>query len=327
MIPAGELATLRGTIYVAAGHEGAFRIAAIAPGKPAATRTVTPPGGSFLPAPTPRPLALMVSDQGELHLEQMVLLGATADDAQVIGPRTSMVRSPTMSADGALIVFEADSHSFRDLYRLDVTTGAVARLTENREGNFEPSLAPDGTRVAFTSSRDGDAEIYVTDVPAAPGVRAGTATRLTTFHRDDWSPMWSPTGAWIAFVSDREGAPRLFVIAPDGTNVRPLHADRPAGEEQAPTWSPDGSRVAYVVSTRDGAAEVWVAAVATGQSHRVSAAGARDEVPSWSPDGLHLVYVSTRDRRIDLWVARADGTAESRLTDTPEEEWIPRWLP
>ena len=60
---------------------------------------------------------------------------------------------------------------------------------------------------------------------------------------------------------------------------------------------------------------------------RVSSPGARDEVPSWAPDSAHVVYVSTRDQRIDLWIARADGTAETRLTDTPEEEWIPRWRP
>lgn len=318
-LDAEELAGLTGRILAAAGREGAFRVVAIEPGTPGAPVTVTPPGGSWFPAPGPVPLAVNTVDQGDVHLEQLALLGATPDATKMIGPRSERIRSP--SAQAGTVVFESDSSSFRDLYRLDLGSGKVARLTDSKDGNFEPSLSPDGEQVAFTSSRDGDAEIYV--MPAA----GGNATRLTTFHRDDWAAQWSPDGAWLAFLSDREGSARVFVLRPDGTALRAARTGDALGEEQAHVWSPDSSRIAYVVSTRDGASEVWVVDVASGDAHRVSAVGARDEAPTWSPDGRHLAYVSTRDRRIDLWVARANGSAESRLTDTPEEEWIPRWLP
>lgn len=318
-LEAGELAGLGGVIHAAAGREGAFRIVAIDPAKPGAPVTLTPPGGSWFPVPGAAPLAVMTVDQGDVHLEQLAIVGDSPEETKLVGPRSAKIRSP--SRHGDVIVLEADSASFRDLYRLDVASGEITRLTDNREGNFEPALSPDGTRIAFTSSRDGDAELYV--MPLA----GGAATRVTTFHRDDWAPQWSPDGAWLAFLSDREGEARVFLVRPDGTDLRPLRTGDVAGEEQGHVWSPDSTRVAYVVATRDGASEIWVAEVATGAAHRVSAAGARDEAPTWSPQGRHLAYVSTRDRRIDLWVARADGSAESRLTDTPEEEWIPRWRP
>jgi dipeptidyl aminopeptidase/acylaminoacyl peptidase len=318
-LDAGELAGLGGRIHAAAGKEGACRIVAIDPAKPGAPVALTPPGGSWFPVPGAAPLAVMTVDQGDVHLEQLGLIGETPDQTRLIGPRSAKIRSPSLAGD--VVVFEADSASFRDLYRLDLRGDEVHRLTDDPEGNFEPALSPDGSRVAFTSSRDGDAEIYVMPLDG------GAATRLTTFHRDDWAPQWSPDGAWIAFLSDREGGARVFVIRPDGTELRPLRTGELAGEEQGHVWSPDSTRVAYVVSTRDGASEIWVAELATGAARRVSAAGARDEAPTWSPQGRHLAYVSTRDRRIDLWVARADGSAESRLTDTPEEEWIPRWRP
>ena len=317
----GELAGLGGRIHAAAGREGAFRIVAIDPSRPTpgAPVTLTPPGGSWFPVPGAAPLAVMTVDQGDVHLEQLALIGAGPAETRLVGPRSAKIRSPSRSGD--TVVFEADIASFRDLFRLDLQSEAVTRLTDNREGNFEPAVSPDGTRVAFTSSRDGDAELYV--MPAA----GGDPTRLTTFHRDDWGAQWSPDGAWLAFLSDREGEARVFVVRPDGTDLRPARTGEVGGEEQGPVWSPDSTRIAYVVSSRDGASEIWVAEVATGAAHRVSAAGARDEAPTWSPQGRHLAYVSTRDRRIDLWVARADGSAESRLTDTPEEEWIPRWRP
>jgi tol-pal system beta propeller repeat protein TolB len=320
-MPAAERAALRGTIHAAAGREGAFHVTALDPTGATPPRVLTPPGAAYFPVPGPAPFAILTTDQGDVHTEQLVALGATPEEARPIGPRASHVRSPTVTPDGKTILFEADSTSFRDVYRLDVATDTVTRLTDNPEGNFEPSLSPDGTQVAFTSSRDGDSEVY------AMPVAGGPVTRLTVSHRDDWLPAWSPDGAWIAFLSDREGVPRVFVVRPDGKDLRHAHAGEVVGEEQEPTWSPDGKRLAYTVSTNQGASEVWWADVAASEAHRVSAEGARDEVPSWSPDGAHLVYVSTRDQRIDLWIGRADGTAEARLTDTPEEEWIPRWRP
>ena len=316
-LPAEERAELGGVLHVAAGHEGAFRIDAIDPAGRAAPVTLTPAGGSWFPVPGDQPLAIHVVDDGDRHVEALALL--VDGNVVGVGPHGERIRSP--SARGDVIVLEGSWDSFRDLYRLDRTTGKAARLTDSPQGNFEPSLSPDGKQVAFTSSRDGDAELYV--MPTA----GGAATRLTTFHRDDWGAAWSPDGAWIAFLSDRTGAARLHLVRPDGTGLRTARDGADAGEEGAHVWSPDGTRLAYAASGRDGSSEIWVVEVATGAARRVSAPGARDESPTWSPDGRHLAYVSTRDRRIDLWVARADGSAESRLTDTPEEEWIPRWRP
>lgn len=303
---------------MSAGEENAFEVRAVDPTGANPARTVSEPGGSWYPTPNRLPLAIVTTDAPDSHTEQLVLL----EPVRKLGPVTRFVRSPHVSPDGRFIVLEADPQSFRDLYRLDVETEELVRLTDEPSGSFEPALSPDGAQVAFTSSRDGDAELYVLDL-------ATKKTRqLTDAPSDDWGAMWSPDGTQLAFVSDRDGGkPRLFVIAADGTGTAPAHIDAPRGEETGAAWSPDGTRLVYAVAGRDGGSEIWVAAPATGGVIRVSAPGARDEAPAWSPNGRHLVYVSTRDRRIDLYVARADGSAEHRLTDTPEEEWIPRWLP
>lgn len=317
VLPDAERAALGGTILAAAGAENAFRVVAIAPGT-GVTRTLTPEGGSWYPTPNRAPLAIVTTDDTGEHTEQLAMLGETV---RKLGPVTRFVRAPNLSADGSFVIFEADPDSFRDLYRLDVSTDKLTRLTDEPTGSFEPSLSPDGARVAFTSSRDGNAELYVLDLATKQ------PRRLTESPTDDWGAAWSPSGERVAFVSDRDGLPRLYTIAPDGTGTATIHDGAARGEEASATWSPDGTRVAYTVADRGGASEIWVATIGTRTAHRVSAPGARDEAPSWSPDGRHLAYVSTRDRRIDVYVARADGSAEGRITDTPEEEWIPRWLP
>ena len=115
-------------------------------------------------------------------------------------------------------MFESDSASFRDIYRVQADGTGLLRLTSNPQGNFEPAVSPDGQSIAFVSSRDGDAEVYVM------GAHGGAVRRLTAFHRDDWAPRWSPDGGRIAFLSNRDGVDRVYVVAADGTGLRALGA-------------------------------------------------------------------------------------------------------
>ena len=71
--------------------------------------------------------------------------------------------------------------------------------------NWLPAFSPDGTRIAFTSNRDGNSEIYVMN-------RDGSnVRRLTNNPAIDSTPTWSPTGTQIAFTSDRTGPPQIYV--------------------------------------------------------------------------------------------------------------------
>jgi TolB protein len=72
---------------------------------------------------------------------------------------------------------------------------------------------------------------------------------LTDDASRDVFPRWSPDGSSIAFASDRDGDLDLYLMAPDGSDIRQLTSDQ--GDEWLPAWAPDGRRVAYV-SGRDG---------------------------------------------------------------------------
>ncbi len=102
-------------------------------------------------------------------------------------------------------------------------------LRSRVEENFLPVWSPDGTRIAFQSNRDGNAEIYVMN-------RDGSGIRRVTNHPlSDTTPTWSPSGNQIAFTSDRSGSPQIYVVDVDGLNLRLL--TRESYCDRA-TWSP-----------------------------------------------------------------------------------------
>ena len=87
----------------------------------------------------------------------------------------------------------------RNLYILDVATGAARKLETGSDFDTFPTWSPRGAWIAFTSRRDGDYEIY--------RIRPdGTdLERLTQSPGNDAHPSFSPDGEWIAFATARQG--------------------------------------------------------------------------------------------------------------------------
>jgi hypothetical protein len=193
-----------------------------------------------------------------------------------------------------------------------------------------PALSPDGQRVAFESTRDGNPEIY------AMNVDGSALLRLTNDPAVDASPTWSPDGRRIAFSSNRASASSIYTMNADGSDV--VRLTFTPNPDYDPAWSPDGSRIAYA-ATRDGNFEIYVMSVdGTGQT-RVTRDGdvvnpdGRDPVqitslgtdnqPAWSPDGRYVVF-RRGGAPGDLHLIGADGSG-MRLLAT--RAWEPSWSP
>jgi len=173
----------------------------------------------------------------------------------------------------------------------------------------EPAFSPDGSRIAFTSTRDGQAEIYVMDAdgtsaarltnsPGADGdasftadgqavvfhsqrtghrqvflqpITSSDAVQLTQEPADNSQPTVSPDGETIAFVSNREGNNHIWLMSKDGSGQRPVTRG-PQSKEAAPRFLRDGS-LAYLVEQKQNGrtvTQVVKADLATGKATPLS---------------------------------------------------------
>jgi TolB protein len=187
---------------------------------------------------------------------------------------------------------------------------------------FEMGGSQDQPIVAFSSSREGNVEIFVMRLDGT-GLR-----RLTENKAEDNYPRWSPDGFELAFTSMREtaedtiGFSKAMLINADGSGERLLGIDKAA---LFPGWSPDGSLLAAAVTTNlglyrtDGTLVRWL----------TQGIGILDRYPDWSPDGKLLAYTSIDNVAFEsnIYTISPSGGGVRLLVDAGRFDDTPAWSP
>jgi Tol biopolymer transport system component len=233
---------------------------------------------------------------------------------------SQLATAATGAENGRLLAFTSLRGGNASLYVANRDGSGAHRLTPNGIGAYQgdAAWAPDGTRLVFTC---GNFELCVT---AANG--SGTARLTRSDWPDNWGydfePAWSPDGTQIVFSRKRGGqSSGLWLVGADGTGLRRLVDD--PGNEGSPEWSPDGLHIVY---TRDpGTGNDLYVVDADGRNvRRLTSGKAVETDPDWSPDGATIAYArGTAGLKSDVWLMRASGGGERRLTSGGEPSWSP----
>ena len=248
------------------------------------------------------------------------------------------------------IGFVGDRDGDPEIFTVRPGGGDLVQLTHNQAWDTDPVWSPDATKIAFSSSRDGDDDIWVMNASGDSGAVNLTNSGVGRDVQPEWSrdgtkiifvrdgqlqmvaaaggtisprvrgsaPAWSPTESRVAFVRRGE----IHLMSPSGENAAQLTTGQ---EADAPDWSPDGTRIAFESETATGDTRIKVVDVASGAITELPGAGGDDFHPSWSPDGQSLVF-SNITLDAELVVSDAAGQQRTPLaSDRAAYEVLPSW--
>lgn len=179
-------------------------------------------------------------------------------------------------------------------------------------------------KIAFTSNRDGNLEIYVTTA-------VGQEVNFTNNPGEDWDSSWSADGKKLAWASNRDGSFNIFVANADGSGLIKLTTGD-AGDRM-PRWSPDGKRMTFsrqgtiMVMNSDGTDVKTVMEAEPESTAPPCKAGSF--LGGWSPDGKRITYYAASPTRqiSQICTVNADGTDIKAVKSDADFHAEPAWSP
>lgn len=228
------------------------------------------------------------------------------------------------SRDDRSIVFPRDEagNEQHDLFRIDVASGAVERLTEDPTSQEYPvELSPDNQWLSVMTNRRHP------DAPDQPGqlnlwkVRPnGSDYRpLTRSPFPVFGGAWSSDGEWLACTTNRDPTNLKnldgYLIRADGSELRKVFAVQPGAQDMLVDWHPDGRRLA-VTSDASGVHRSGILDLNSGAARWLSPEGVDETASGFSQDGRYLACLRNYEAQIRPVVYEVE-TGRPRDLDLP----------
>ncbi len=252
-----------------------------------------------------------------LDLATTTLVGEAVPLAEGVGVdpvRSVMAVSVTPTG---LVAYRRGDRNLRQLTWVD-RSGTARGTVGPRDATLNnPSLSPDGRRVAVARTGQGNIDIWLLD-----GLREG---RFTVDPQTDRFPVWSADGTWIAFSRLTAAGYNLYQQRSNGAG----EAARVVASDQlkfATSWSTDGRFLLFNSIDPQTNIDIWV--VEPGRDTPGDRPPAvwlktpfREGYAKFSPDGRWVAYQSNDSGRPEIYVRPFAPSSERASADQATERW------
>jgi len=185
-----------------------------------------------------------------------------------------------------------------DLFSANPDGSDLKQITKTQGYDAEAVISPNGKRIAFTSMRDGDLDIYAMDLDGK------NVVRLTNELGYDGGPFWSYDSQWIVFRSNH-----------------------PKSEKEVA----DYKALLKENLIRPTTLDIWVMKADGSQKRQITNNGKANFAPFFFPDGKRVIFSSNvadpKGRDFDLYAVNIDGTNLERITFNPTFDGFPMFTP
>ena len=287
------------------------------------------------------------------------------------GSRIQIFSDPGTEGEALFAAAQVVNGRFRALF--DIEPWKVGKLfnvnatVTDPDGNtseFKSKFPDDGggDKILFTSTRDGNSEIYMIappsgtpqnltqngsrdfspayaiacdevlfvsdrtgnlDIFSMKAQNGGALRQLTSGPADDYDPEWLEECVKVVFVSERDGNPEVYSMNADGSGVLRLTQDNAIDRNPAPA----GDGKILFESNRGGRFAIWIMNSDGSDQRPLLNSTSVDREPVMSPNGSYVGFVSERDGNPEIYIVRPDGTGLLRLTSNSFSDATPAWSP
>src|SRR4029079_10244374 len=227
-----------------------------------------------------------------------------------------MFRQPSVSKDQIALVYAGD------IWLVPKKGGAAVRLTSSPGEESFPRFSPDGTKVAYSASYDGNVDVYV-----APAL-GGEPKRLTYHPMPDRVIGWTPDGTRVLFASGRESGRQRYNQFYTLSLYGGLPAQLAVPYGEFGTYSPDARQFVYMPMSQDfrnwkryrggWAPDLMLFDLKTFATKNITANPANDAQPMWHGNAIYFLSDRGANERNNIWmydVARNTSRQVTTLND------------
>jgi serine/threonine protein kinase len=235
-------------------------------------------------------------------LSQLKWFDRTGKAMGVVGEPANNLLYPELSPDGGRVALQRMVQSNTDIYLLDLVRGGMIRFTFDPATDTAPIWSPDGTRIAFVSSRKGPYNLFL-----KPSSGAGTEELLLETPNNKFPQDWSKDGRYILYgETDPKTRRDLRALPMTGNDRKPIIVVKTPFEVLNGQFSPDGRWVAYETN-ESGRFEIVVQPFPVPTDKwQVSIGGGIQ--PRWRADGKELFFIAPDGKLMAASIAVSGAT-------------------